>query len=662
VISAAVTVNLPQSGGNCASALFYFLAGAGVTFNRFTGSTDTFDIYDGTTHTPGATTYTVASGQYLTIWNGTGTTWHFLVESPIGTTGGGGITSITTNGNNGLASISGTTINVPMYGLALTTTGTGAATLVPGSPNSTLNIPTPVAGASGFPASNNDAIQYVSPQNGNDGNNGLSWATAKMTIPGAYAALPAIGGVIYVSSTSTMPNGCAQFSTPIVIGAGTNNEKPVQIRGAGEAVTCFTYTGTATPAFQIETDHSSTISDMYLNYTVGPSSIVGLSVGSGVANDLTHQCNKCAFIRVNIGGFDADVSDSGYGTLYDHVQLRDCDVTGANTGGANNGTAFLNGGDDQHIIDSEIGNCNTGIWNSGTGSMTVAKTVILNNGCTAPNCTGPNWGKWVYEDGSGFIFMNQVHFYNQSTGQPTWWFTVIGASHISIVNSEFESQRNGTAANPYFANVGDGGAGNSIVLIANTINHYGNEAASGEFMALMQPVSSLSANSNNLIINHTNVPRLIQATQRTINQVEVQPTANAAVTSTAFASTNWGTPAITSNASNELFVNWNLYVQNSLAGTQTWIAIYRTQLATIPALGAPIPTGDVQVAFSGGMMQTTADTIIRGGGMWDTGVQPGIAYRYYIALYPVTGTATLTCNGTNFPTTAQCGKVQVTEQ
>ena len=38
---------------------------------------------------------------------------------------------------------------------------------------------------------------HVSPQ-GNDGNDGLSWATAKLTVSGALAALPA-GGIIFLA-------------------------------------------------------------------------------------------------------------------------------------------------------------------------------------------------------------------------------------------------------------------------------------------------------------------------------------------------------------------------------------------------------------------------------------------------------------------------------
>jgi hypothetical protein len=54
-----------------------------------------------------------------------------------------------------------------------------------------------------------DAVQYASP-NGNDGNDGMSLGTAKLTILGAYNALPATGGTIYISggASGTIPVQC----------------------------------------------------------------------------------------------------------------------------------------------------------------------------------------------------------------------------------------------------------------------------------------------------------------------------------------------------------------------------------------------------------------------------------------------------------------------
>lgn len=58
----------------------------------------------------------------------------------------------------------------------------------------------------------NDAIVYASP-NGSDSNDGFSWGTAKLTVLGAYNALPSAGGTIYVSG-STFNNTTAVHCTP----------------------------------------------------------------------------------------------------------------------------------------------------------------------------------------------------------------------------------------------------------------------------------------------------------------------------------------------------------------------------------------------------------------------------------------------------------------
>ncbi len=55
-----------------------------------------------------------------------------------------------------------------------------------------------------------DAVQYVSP-NGNDTSDGFSLGSAKLTVLGAYNALPAGGGTIYVSGTQNATVAC----TPI---------------------------------------------------------------------------------------------------------------------------------------------------------------------------------------------------------------------------------------------------------------------------------------------------------------------------------------------------------------------------------------------------------------------------------------------------------------
>jgi hypothetical protein len=48
---------------------------------------------------------------------------------------------------------------------------------------------------------------HVSPQ-GNDGNDGVSWATAKLTVSGALAALPA-GGIVFLAAGTFTEAGLA---------------------------------------------------------------------------------------------------------------------------------------------------------------------------------------------------------------------------------------------------------------------------------------------------------------------------------------------------------------------------------------------------------------------------------------------------------------------
>ena len=64
----------------------------------------------------------------------------------------------------------------------------------------------------------------MSPQ-GNDGNDGVSWATAKLTVSGALAALPA-GGIVFLAPGTFTETGLA-------VPAGGN----LAIRGAGSGAT-----------------------------------------------------------------------------------------------------------------------------------------------------------------------------------------------------------------------------------------------------------------------------------------------------------------------------------------------------------------------------------------------------------------------------------------
>src|SRR5260370_11607400 len=87
--------------------------------------------------------------------------------------------------------------DVEFYGTGLTsTTVTVSAPCVPTS--STSCAGPLVTSTLALKPQVSDAVQYVSP-NGNDGNDGLSIGTAKLTILGAYNALSSTGGTIHLS-------------------------------------------------------------------------------------------------------------------------------------------------------------------------------------------------------------------------------------------------------------------------------------------------------------------------------------------------------------------------------------------------------------------------------------------------------------------------------
>ena len=98
--------------------------------------------------------------------------------------------------------------DVEFYGAGLTSTTVTAS--APCVPTSSTSCAGPLLTSTlALKPQTTDAVQYASP-NGNDSNDGLSMGTAKLTIAGAYNALPATGGTIYVSGgvSGTNPVQC----------------------------------------------------------------------------------------------------------------------------------------------------------------------------------------------------------------------------------------------------------------------------------------------------------------------------------------------------------------------------------------------------------------------------------------------------------------------
>jgi hypothetical protein len=344
----------------------------------------------------------------------------------------------------------------------------------------------------------NDGIQYVSPQNGVDSNDGLSWGSARQSIQAAYNALPAIGGVINIASTSTMPNGCLSFSTPIVIGADGNSDKHVQIRGAGQYVTCLNFTGTTGPAITIETDHSSSISDLYLETQVTNSpnvpTMIGIQVGEDPAIDTTHihTCNKCSFTRVNVGGFDTDVWNYGYGTYWDQNQLNDCLGGQASPSATyNNSTGFYEFGDATRITGAEIQGCLWGVYDDSTGTTMMSKAVMQNNGTA------------VTLDNGGKFSCTQCTWSTTSTGPLSDWIETTTPSEIVVSDSTFNSTRTTNTAGTMAFVFLIGGQfifqNNTIYSATETVTRFAN-------LSTNPAVQQINGNMNNIILTLTTVP------------------------------------------------------------------------------------------------------------------------------------------------------------
>lgn len=98
--------------------------------------------------------------------------------------------------------------DVEFYGTGVTSTSVTLS--APCVPTSSTSCAGPlVTSTLALKPQSSDAVQYASP-NGNDSNDGMSIGTAKATIAGAYNALPATGGTIYVSggAAGTNPVQC----------------------------------------------------------------------------------------------------------------------------------------------------------------------------------------------------------------------------------------------------------------------------------------------------------------------------------------------------------------------------------------------------------------------------------------------------------------------
>jgi hypothetical protein len=161
-----------------------------------------------------------------------GTQWTFTVAESPGVAPPLGFGPVSFNSNitiNTSPQSVSTTLSAAAPALARTVTGGSITLQTNGTPNSSQLLLNLVAGVNvtlsntggavtvnstgGTPAVG-DGIQYVS-TSGNNANSGLQWSTAKLTVNGAVAAMPAGGGTIYMGSGTF--TGASTISKPIAL-------------------------------------------------------------------------------------------------------------------------------------------------------------------------------------------------------------------------------------------------------------------------------------------------------------------------------------------------------------------------------------------------------------------------------------------------------------
>src|SRR6185437_12168404 len=170
-------------------------------------------------------------------------------------------------------------------------------------------------------------VQYVAPICSGGApcmflNDGLSPGSAKWdtdvgkAIDDAYAALPPVGGTIYVLSLG----GCSNFSTPISL---TTQGKYVTIVGTGVATTCLNYTPSTGTALTLATGNVGVGHDDLENFSLRTiaegSTAIGLVIGQdGVA------APAATLDGISISGFQDDVIDNSYGVVLTNTSLLSC--------------------------------------------------------------------------------------------------------------------------------------------------------------------------------------------------------------------------------------------------------------------------------------------------------------------------------------------------
>jgi hypothetical protein len=217
---------------------------------------------------------------------------------------------------------------VQIYGTGITTTM--KPVILSCAPNSTCAGGGPTNPANAVKPQPSDAIVFVSP-NGNDSNDGLSNGTAKLTILGAYNALSANGGIIYLTGGGI---GCTPTAGQGLGIAGPNDPNyasmPEVLSGVswvkikGGAVAIVGLSGQAQPA--ASTDAWGT------SVNCGNATTPGLWI-SGVSNltlSRIYSRNASIGLRLSIdsnGGRANSANPSGT------IEIDHCDFNSVSGGG-----------------------------------------------------------------------------------------------------------------------------------------------------------------------------------------------------------------------------------------------------------------------------------------------------------------------------------------
>ena len=162
-----------------------------------------------------------------------------------------------------------------------------------------------------------DYIRYVS-TNGNDSNEGLSWRSAKLTVPAAVSSLSGSPGIIYVA-----PGTYTNSSTISITADGT------RLVCSGRTLTILNYTGSrAAISYAIATSHvwdsSGSIEDCGIAGTSSASDAIYVTDATGLrisGNKETGFTNGTAIHLDNTGSSGIDYTER---TLVEDNEITNC--------------------------------------------------------------------------------------------------------------------------------------------------------------------------------------------------------------------------------------------------------------------------------------------------------------------------------------------------